>query len=340
MEKLFHHVCGLEKTAEGIVPMRFTPRQLGALAAQRDFFGTAGRCAAGVTLEMTTEAPVLRFVYTADCVYQTGSGFDVEENGCVTGSVVPAAGEAPFAGEFVWERRTAGRARIRVFLPHGMRLVLRDVDFGAWEPVPVTGDRFLFLGDSLTQTAYAPHPSAAFSALLADSLGADWLNQGVGSLYYCASTLDAAAMPDARYILIEFGPNDLVMHGPRNEAVFEDGKVRYLHADELDGILANAQAYFERVRELWPGARDIRVMTVPWNMQHATAEEAAREGGAEYRRRITAMAQAMGFGVIDGTVLVPHAAEMHMTDGVHYSDAGNYAAARTLERLYGVRGGK
>ena len=99
--------------------------------------------------------------------------------------------------------------RVRVWLPCLAPCAVREVrcDGTYLTPVPERG-QLLVLGDSIAQGYVSCDPARSWAALLADHMGLDLLNQGVGGQVFQPGSLAGlaeVARPEA--IVVEFGEN-------------------------------------------------------------------------------------------------------------------------------------
>ena len=236
----------IDATAEKngwVRPQRFTPDQLRALGSVRAWhpglFRSMSACTSGVTLEFATDASCVSVELRMDQPSKgaqavlddvrrhagasdeplDGVSVDVDgrhlplmlpdEKNLVTFALDdPSA--APEPGLVRLPLPGLGEPhRVRVWLPCLSSCAVREVraDGTYLEPVPARG-QLLVLGDSIAQGFVAGDPGRSWTARLADHLGLDLLNQGVGGQVFqpgSLSGLAAAARPEA--IVVEFGEN-------------------------------------------------------------------------------------------------------------------------------------
>ena len=168
--------------------------------------------------------------------------------------------------------------KLRLYFPVFPYVAVRRLESnGRLEPDTTTLPRLLCLGDSITQGFNAVHPSLTWTSRLADLLGLDALNQGVGGYYFDAASLDglevlAGEGPSRpRLITVAYGTNDWDL------------------VPALPTLRAKARAYFEKLAVLFPGV-PVFVLTPIWrgdidrpkacgnfdDVARALAEEAGR----------------------------------------------------------------
>lgn len=101
------------------------------------------------------------------------------------------------------------RRRVRVWLPCMASCSVRDVtgDGSFIEPVDPR-PTLLVLGDSIAQGFVATDPARTWPALVADRLGFDLVNQGIGAqVFQPGSLADAASLVEPAAIVVEFADN-------------------------------------------------------------------------------------------------------------------------------------
>lgn len=189
----------------------------------------------------------------------------------------------PKNGHLSFEFRNCSRRamKLRLYFPVFPYVALRRLESnGRLEPGTATLPCILCLGDSITQGFNAVHPSLTWTSRLADLLGVDALNQGVGGYYFDAASLE--------------GLEGLAREGPSRPALVT---VAYGTNDwdlvpGLSTLRERARAYFARLAGLFPGV-PAYVLTPIWRgdldkpkacgsfgeVARAIAEEAGRYPG-------------------------------------------------------------
>ncbi|MBM6775314.1 GNAT family N-acetyltransferase [Olsenella profusa] len=225
-------------------PVRFTPAQLRALGSVRAWhpgvFKQMAACTAGVTLEFDTDATRVELEVRMDefprptrGVLDDVAGHDhapaapfdgvsADVDGRHLPLMVPGPDgllelvlDDPAAAPEPGLQRLplAGMGephRVRVWLPCLTTCAVRDVraDGTYLTPVPAR-ERLVVLGDSIAQGFVACDPARTWPALLADHLGLDLLNQGVGAQVFQPGSLAglAQAAGEVAAVVVEFGEN-------------------------------------------------------------------------------------------------------------------------------------
>lgn len=298
----FRGATALDRLPCGLLPQRLTPDQRAHLAATW-MFAVRGACAAGVRLALRTDAPWLRVRLGLGRRCRPWAGVAVRCDGAVVAAERP---EAP--GDNVTLNADLGMGfglrTVEVLLPHTVETVLLGLeipDGQRAETVPRPARRLLALGDSITQGMCARASENAWVVRLADALGCDLLNQGVGGALFDPAfiTRDLAFTPDL--VTVAYGTNDW-SRGLAPAAVAE-----------------TCAAVLQRVREAHHQARII-VITPLWRADEA-APPAGRAPLGEVRAAIARVARAQGCTVVDGALLVPALTGLY-EDGVHPNDQG------------------
>ncbi len=329
VQKLFHHALDVVCEQGRYRPRRFTEKQTEALAALDPWFGQTSRTASGISLKCYTAADAVSFAYSLAYTTQRVSGFDVYENGLLLHHE-PLPLEDTAAAGFVYRKETAGEVLLEIVLPSAAQVQLWDLDFGAWRPYDPAGKPLvLWYGDSLTQSTSVANPSLTFAALASRLADVEYVNRGIGSLYYEPSVLDEndPLCPDV--ILVEFGSNDLVKHGADKRVVYVDGQAQYCREEDVPALMETARAYLEKLRRIYPTAK-IYVLSLLWTCEDL--DEYCLRANAAYCLAIEKLALGLGLGFIDGSTLMPHLPMCCVEDKIHLSLVGSLATAQSLVR--------
>ncbi len=326
-QKLFHHALDVVHENGRYCPRRFTEKQTEALTALNPWFGQSARAVSGISLKCYTAAAVVSFSYALIYVTQRVSGFDVYENGLLVHHE-PLSLEDTTAAQFVYRKETAGEILLEIALPSAAQMQLWSLDFGAWRPYDPAGKPLvLWYGDSLTQCTSVANPSLTFASLASRLANVNYVNRGIGSLYYDASVLDENDPLRPDWVMVEFGANDLVKHGADKAVVYVDGQAQYCREEDVPALMETARAYLEKLRRIYPTAR-VYVLSLLWTCE--VLDEACLRANAAYCQAIEGLAQELGLGFIDGSTLMPHLPLCCVEDRVHLSLVGALATAQSL----------
>lgn len=240
--ELLHGALDLVSEKGGWVrPVRLAPAQVRAVGSVRAWhpglFRQMAACTAGISLELETDATRLELEVRADELPRASAAViaDVERHACaphppydglsiqVDDRRLPLA--LPGEGDSVtWllddpsEAPEPGLQRlpgmgephhVRIWLPCLTSCSLRWVRSDGTYLTPVPARRQLVvLGDSIAQGFVGCDPGRTWPARLADHLGLDLVNQGIGAQVFQAGSLAGVAeRTDAAAVVVEFGAN-------------------------------------------------------------------------------------------------------------------------------------
>lgn len=291
---------------------RFLPEQLNHYSSLSPLDAIRCRCPAGMYWEFTTDAREISFTYDLEGIYCGGSGFDIHEKGVLTANI-PLAPAGSRNVSICYPRQTEGEAVIRVTFPNGAAIVPRNASLGNARPTLTKDKTALFYGDSITQSAYIPTPSLSWTGYVADALGAEEINRGIGSFVFDENSLPGEDPLQPEWIFVEYGPNDV--------SRFPD----------LDDAMARAERYLTKLLKVYPHA-DIYVITPAFLSPKGLSAEAAGRL-PEYCRRLTEVCRNVGIKAIPGRALVPDLDVMFWRDHLHLNEAGSAVFAHNLLRL-------
>lgn len=328
MKKLFHHVTDVLCDNGVYHPIRFTQAQSEALQKIRQAFGDAARCATGVSLCFYTDAPEISFSYRMSCCNGRVNGFDVYENDTLRASLPVDSGETE--GVFRYEKQSAGETKMEIFLPSNMEMFLWDLQLGNCRAAEPTGKVTLFYGDSLTQSLYIENPSFSFVSLLSNMESFDYVNRGIGSLYYEDAWLDEKDLVKPDEVFIMYGPNDLVKHDAAGNVVYRDSEAVYCTEEDIPGLIQKADSFLTKTKKIYPEAK-LHVITCVYIA--AEMDRSRSETQAAYNRALTALCAERGLHCIDGDLLVPHIPDCRVADKIHFNELGNTMVAMALSKF-------
>lgn len=329
MKALFHHVIDVVIDENGrYYPKRFTDKQIEALGNLNEAFAVTGRCSTGMALKCYTAADTVSFAY---CVANQGSvgGFDVYENGVLYhNELLPLEGRD--SAVFTYTKETPGEVLLEIVFPSYAEMHLWDMNFGDWRPYDASNDKLvLWYGDSITQATAVSTPSLTFPSLASRLCGMDYINRGIGSLYYDESFLDENDPADPDFIMVEFGANDLVMHGPDKKLVYINDAVQFCSKDDVPMLMETARAFLEKLKRIYPKAK-IYVMSMLWACQDWS--ELRIEANKAYHPALEKLVNELGLNFIPGLDLMPHLKMVVIDDRIHLSTIGCMAAAQSLAK--------
>jgi hypothetical protein len=312
--RFFAHCLDVRLASEGLLPLRFTDKQLAVYARKPDW-AVRSLCPAGVCIDVLTDATGLEMEYRFHGRARDYQYTDI----CVDGILTASHGQASPADSFRFRQDlppSAGRPRrVTVHLPHTTHLTVTEFELSGHfvvESEPAAKKKLLFLGDSITQGMNAKHPSLTYTTLLAHSLGMDFINQGVGGYGFNPESLDPAFPFQPDLIIVAYGSND------------------WFHDDSLSDVRQSCEEYMNKVTSIFPGV-PVAVITPLWR-----ADMNEKRPAGTFMETVSAIesvcAKLPGVKTIRGLSLLPHMPDF-MGDGrVHPSDEGFMIMALYLAR--------
>lgn len=208
-------------------------------------------------------------------------------------------------GDFSFESSLGeGKKNVTVYFPWSADAHISQVEaIGASfvegaERKPV----MLSYGDSITQGYDAMYPSLSYASVIADRMGVEALNKGIGGEFFCPYLLEKAEELDVKYITVAYGTNDWSKYQRED---FEE----------------NCRTFYNRLFELYPNAK-IFAVTPIWREDSSRRVtgcgklESVRDfiaGVCEGRENVF---------VIDGPTLTPHYTEFYSDKYLHPNDLG------------------
>ena len=260
----------VEENSEGISFFRFTREQeeyyKEVSIKQERKFSDRSLTSAGIRLMFKTDSKTLKL--KGSVKKRTSRNyycFDIFANGKEIGHIDNFSNcklpvdytelELPlneFSGEFLLPE---GTNEVCVYFPWSVEPTIREIslDVGAFiEPVR-REKKLLAFGDSITQGYDALHPSMRYVSRLADMLGAEEFNKGIGGEYFVPelAKLTEKFIPDC--ITVAYGTNDW---SKKNE---EDFKVR-------------CKSFFEILSSAYPQTK-IYAITPIWRADYLEERE-------------------------------------------------------------------
>ena len=103
-----------------------------------------------------------------------------------------------------------GRKRVTVYFPclFGPSIISAQLDDGAEFTPVIPSEKFLFVGDSITQGYISEFPSLTYPNLLCSALDAECVNQGIGGAYFLDGDLDEDLPYAPDRVFVAYGTND------------------------------------------------------------------------------------------------------------------------------------
>ena len=309
--------CGIvraEQNELGIELHRFTREQEAFFHKTHDlycresffngYFSRNCRTGAGISLDFVCDAERLSFTFGtteyAKLLTERVHMLDLLVDGVLACSYP--------AGEDIVFEATGEKHRYSLIFPAYARPTVSAVTLaGATEFTPCKREaEILFLGDSITQGAWAEHPSDSYVMRTARALGVGIINQGNSGFVYDVGSL--AQVCDPRVIVTAYGINDFMRKTPER-------------------ITRDTTEYLKRLRELYKNAKIVSVMPLwtVWDGDDPNFKHAERAALAAVYERYSDL-------VVDGHAMMPHDKAL-LADEVHPNACG---FAHYGDRLAGI----
>jgi len=231
----------VEETAQGICFHRFTPEQEALYQTVNERFYERTSFPAGVRLRFRTDSRTLFIkAFIPNLITGTRSffSFDLWIDGKMA-DTLDNFSAAPLPENYTaqpmfplgaCEKQFAlgnGEKEVCIHLPYSVcveQFMLSLDDGASLRPVKPRY-RLLALGDSITQGYDALHPSARYSAALADALDAEEICKGIGGERFRPELAAAKEPYEPDYITVAYGTNDW----GGSEADFRENSRQFYH---------------------------------------------------------------------------------------------------------------
>lgn len=303
MESILHGALRVEENAEGeLVLYRFTEKQMALYERDNPNFHMKAFATAAMRLEMDTDADTLDLCYhTRTASSRRFYFFDV----FVDGVMVKHFGHEDIkeAVSTLHVDLPAGTHRVCIYLPNLTAASICSFalsDGATFTPVK-KALKLLSFGDSITQGYDAKFASQSYVNLLADKLGAEVVNQGIGGEIFRPALVDAEMNYTPDIVTVAYGTND--WSGQTRERTEEC-----------------ANAFYANVRKAFPNAK-IFAITPIWRADNHRVTKVGRfEEGVEIVRAAAAAQE--GVTIVDGSRMIPHLREVCSDKYLHPNDYG------------------
>lgn len=312
-----HGCCGTFELDGCTGFSRFTPDQLAYYSRRSDADFVRSHAPAGIYLECLTDEPEISFTYRLygrRGFYINASGIDLCENGIFAANY-PINPDESGNVTVTYTRKSREPSVIRIYFPNGC--VFLPVEFRLGNALPTEKQErlVLFYGDSITQSAYIPTPSLSWFRPVAEHLGAEYLNRGIGSMVFDKDSLPAVPDCAPDMIFVEYGANDLGKT-PDNETA-----------------LAAADAWLTELCRRYPDAEKYAVL--PDFFPDRWESDAVLRRRDAYCAGLTELCRARSISALPGKPLIPELDALYFGDHVHFNEAGSAIFADRL--LYTIR---
>ena len=302
IESIAQGALRVEENEQGEICLyRFTEKQMALYARVNTGFYEKSFGTAAMRLEMDTDADTLDLHYrTFAASSRRFYYFDV----FLDGVMVKHFGHEDIkeAVSTLHVELPAGTHRVCIYFPNLAAAVIRSLELSDGATfTPIKKDRkLLAFGDSITQGYDAKFASQSYVNLLADKLGAEVVDQGIGGEIFRPELVDADMPYKPDIVTVAYGTND--WSGQTRERTVEC-----------------ANAFYANVRAAFPNAK-IFAITPIWR---ADDHRVTKVGKFEEGRQIVRdAATAIAATVIEGDGMIPHLREVCSDAYLHPNDYG------------------
>lgn len=309
-EDLFHGISSLEKTTQGVVPLRMTAKLLDFYRRASDAWFIRARCSAGVRLKFRTAAGKLAMKVGFGPFCRDFFGFDVS----CAGNLVRHFTQDHSGESFAFETALPGRGPrvVTVAFPWQTECTITAFqldDASLVEPVAYPRQPMVFIGDSITQGFVVSSPGDSYAARTARCLGRDSVNLAVGGMVMLGEAVEGALAYDWDTAVLAYGVNDCSKHR----------ELKDFRADSMRSL----QALCSRA-----GAKVFVIAPLPW--PGCPAEHPAELALPRYREILAeCVANFPQATLINGLELLENDPQ-YFADGVHPNREGMERIARRL----------
>lgn len=279
----------LEETSEGIRFWKCTDKQLAAWYALTPQLGNFSETTTGVMLDFHTDSEFVD-------AWVSGGKFELFVNGSLQEQHLFADNDYHEIQLSLEQRDN----RITIVFPSHSVGKLRSIRVAenAYVKPHTYDERFLFLGDSITQGWNSQFDSNSYAHRVANYFNAERVINGIGGAIYSPATFDVSSFhPDV--VFVAYGTND------------------YGWYPSLEAFRTEVAQYFAAVKNAY-GDKLVYVITPPRRFDEISKPMGSFE---DCKQCIAQEAEKYDFHVIDGYSLIPNDYSF-FADVVHPNDAG------------------
>ena len=300
IKRIAHGALRVEQTAEGEIALyRFTEEQMALYERVNSGFYMKSFATSAIRLEMDTDTDTIDLHYhTRTASSRRFYYFDV----FVDGVMVKHFGHDDIqeAVSALHLDLPAGTHRVCIYLPNLTAASIRSLelsDGATFTPVE-RSLKLLCYGDSITQGYDARFASQSYVNLLADKLGAEVVDQGIGGEIFRPELVTPLNyQPDI--VTVAYGTNDW------------SGQTR-------ERTVPAANEFYAKLRALYPAAK-IFAITPIWRADnHRITKVGSFPEGVQIVREAASAQQ--GVILVDGDKMIPHLREVCSDAYLHPND--------------------
>lgn len=308
--EFFAGIIDLKYTASGVVPQRLPQAAIDFCTALEDVKGTRARGGAGVRLQAHTNTRKLGIKLHV---------LSKNADNCIM-TLMDAAGKCEhrqFTGdtELSWDL-PSNNDRIIIFFPWQAEIEIIDLWISPEAHFRPAADishcKCIFIGDSITQGMESVYPEKSYAALVAQKLGIDFHNCGVGGLKMEPEFVQKSLSGTFDTVFLAFGVNDASLKTPL--PLFAENCRKALKI--LTGSMA--KKIFMLLPLYWPDEDTPGILD--------KYRDVLRNSVQDFRNVES----------IDGEKLLPHDRK-YFADGVHPNADGMVIIAENLYKFIGYK---
>ena len=302
IESIAHGALRVGENEHGEICLyRFTEKQMALYERVNTAFYEKSFGTAAVRLEMDTDTDVIDLTYhTRTASSRRFYYFDV----FVDGVMIKHFGHEDIkeAVSTLHVDLPEGTHRVCIYFPNltaASILSLSLSDGATFKPVK-KDLKLLSFGDSITQGYDARFASQSYVNLLADKLGAEVVNMGIGGEIFRPDLVDAEMNYTPDIVTVAYGTND--WSGQTHERTVEC-----------------ATEFYARIRAAFPNAKLFAITPIWRADNHRVTKVGIFEEGREIVRNA---ARAVGATIIEGDAMIPHLPDVCSDAYLHPNDYG------------------
>lgn len=317
VRSLMRNCLSVKKTVKGLLPLRFTERQLRIYSSQ-ETWGIRSRCPSGICLDMICDMGSMSIDYETGGKVRDWAYFDLYVDGVLTAheGCRPACTQVRIVFNIPGEKK---ERRLTVYLPHCVEIFIKGIevpDKASFFPISSPQRKLLMIGDSITQGMESLYPSSVYPVQVARFFDAELLNHGVGGYFFDENVIDEAMpfIPDM--VTVAYGTNDWGRSGT------------------ISDFRSNCSAFVEKLTSTYSKSK-IYVITPIWRRDHAERKECGRF--EDISNVIADCCRPYSkIKIVNGRNLVPHVPEYFGDGSLHPNDAGfGFYALNLIKTILG-----
>ena len=305
--------CSVTQQNDGIYFNRFTDGQTELYKTRAGHVGMGSRSSSGVVISFKTDSKMMRLSFAA--LIRSGASdffvFDVFVNGKKIGTVensIDLEAEAKTVEDvaigYVDKEFSLGdgEKHVKIYLPWRRKGIVRSIeldDGSSFEAVKPQ-KKLLCFGDSITQGVNASCPCDKYTTRIADYIGAEEFNKGVGGEIFFPELAAERDGFEPDIITVAYGTNDWSFC-------------------KFDEFKDNCNRFFENLNKNYPKTKTYAI-TPLWRTDADCSTDCGEFGILEKTIR-EATAKYENVTVISGPELIEHS-QSFFKDHVHPNDIG------------------